>query len=680
MTLFSPYLSIFFLLTLEFSPIFCMFRPRSSGGNCLDVQAHFYVSEEYDGYTNDVENAYYWRLPGSRNRGNGPCVDLTTYYSVEEDYDGKSDDDGSKYWMVEDLEQTLKLRSDAQEDQKMKLQVEKSSRSSKDQSLDLGDSKTGIALVGVKLQADGSQGSKDQNLVGKIQKDQASQKDQKLNLQANESSRNSKDQSSDSSGSKSGNAKVIMELQADGTYRLKDQKLTAKIQKDQNSDSKTIEDIFNREFEADGLKDQNSKSKDSNTDEASLNVKLQGSQASKDQKASSGAFKSLLSQSSDLTASSSNLTAQLTSTNLGGSGSELSQKLNDLKSNSDSSDQVHLASHQHTRNELSQKTDLSVTTDEKNQKTGFSQNHLINSSLAVSELNNNGKLSGTEVQETVEINQRKDLGNLRDQSSKNLKLEGSEALRSSVDLKKRSLEDQKLSSKDLKTGVAGAQSSSSSDRKDQSSSSTDLNTDASQLELNQNQKRVLIGSDVPLTGEACSKKEQGNCEAGWKSFLRPSGEWCMKIFYENSITQPSAENRCQAQGATLSGLQNQIESFYITYTVSSHIYPESGSIWIGLKRREECKNVGRTQNCTSDNSFEWTDKSTTGLDGIDWDGGQPDNARRYSQQCATLTASHQRSVIGYHVGRLDDVGCEFDYIKTNRKQRDIKAFVCGKKA
>ncbi|KAF1766991.1 hypothetical protein GCK72_006949 [Caenorhabditis remanei] len=195
---------------------------------------------------------------------------------------------------------------------------------------------------------------------------------------------------------------------------------------------------------------------------------------------------------------------------------------------------------------------------------------------------------------------------------------------------------------------------------------------------NKNRLVSVVQSDVSQA-VTCPKVANGNCEEGWKNFTRPSGEWCMKIFYENSVTQPAAKERCKAQGALLSGLQNQMESQFVFSTVTAHIYPETGSIWVGLERRAECRDVQWSWNCTQTTSFEWTDKSATGTDGLAWACNQPDNSRNRTQQCATLTASYQGSVLGFQTGQLDDVGCDFDYIKMNKKARDIKAYVCGKK-
>ncbi|UMM20013.1 hypothetical protein L5515_015397 [Caenorhabditis briggsae] len=186
--------------------------------------------------------------------------------------------------------------------------------------------------------------------------------------------------------------------------------------------------------------------------------------------------------------------------------------------------------------------------------------------------------------------------------------------------------------------------------------------------------------DCPV--QNCPGESNGNCGkfgAGWKNFTRPLGEWCMKIFYENSTTQPIAEQRCQAQGATLSGLQNQMEAQYVVSTVTRHIYPETGSVWVGMARRSFCQTVGLTEDCSWATSFQWTDNSAIGFDGFGWACNQPDNARGRSQHCGVLTVSSQGSVDGTQTGLLDDVGCEFDFIKNDKKERDIKAYICGKK-
>lgn len=49
------------------------------------------------------------------------------------------------------------------------------------------------------------------------------------------------------------------------------------------------------------------------------------------------------------------------------------------------------------------------------------------------------------------------------------------------------------------------------------------------------------------------------------------------------------------------------------------------AIWIGAQRTTACLASVQTATCTKDNSFEWTDMSTTGIDGFLWSGADPNN-------------------------------------------------------
>ncbi|EGT49264.1 hypothetical protein CAEBREN_21895 [Caenorhabditis brenneri] len=174
---------------------------------------------------------------------------------------------------------------------------------------------------------------------------------------------------------------------------------------------------------------------------------------------------------------------------------------------------------------------------------------------------------------------------------------------------------------------------------------------------------------------AYSKKTNGHCPKDWKNVTRPSGEWCMKIIYENYLIHSEAEKRCQEEGATLSGFQNQMESMWVTTTVASKIYPNTGSVWVGYRRIKDCLKSGVTANCTRLNSFEWTDKVTTGSHGVVWTCGQPSNYA-YAQECVTLTVGYTGyTEDGYQVGTLDDAYCGTRFKGT---PRDVRAIVCGK--
>ncbi|EGT35825.1 hypothetical protein CAEBREN_07712 [Caenorhabditis brenneri] len=238
-----------------------------------------------------------------------------------------------------------------------------------------------------------------------------------------------------------------------------------------------------------------------------------------------------------------------------------------------------------------------------------------------------------------------------------------------------SIQNQKVKIGQIQSDVSNVIKGTSNSGLAMSNSNQNQKIQSDMIGKSNNVMNYQVQSDV--SGATCGRV--GNCEEGWRSFTRPSGEWCMKIFYENSVIQPVAEQRCQAQRAVLSGLQNQIESQFVFSTVTAQIYPGSGSIWVGLKRRKECMNHGRSPSCTSFSSFEWTDKSANGTDGLAWACNQPDNSIGHTQDCAVLTASYAGAANGFQTGLLDDVGCDFDFIKYNKKERDIKAFVCGKK-
>ncbi|EGT46167.1 hypothetical protein CAEBREN_00859 [Caenorhabditis brenneri] len=171
--------------------------------------------------------------------------------------------------------------------------------------------------------------------------------------------------------------------------------------------------------------------------------------------------------------------------------------------------------------------------------------------------------------------------------------------------------------------------------------------------------------------------ETNGCGKGWKRFQRPSGGWCIKVFFEELVTQAEAEKRCQAEKATLTGFQNQTEVFHVTTTATTHLKPATGSLWVGLKRNQKCLKLKITKNCTTMNSFDWTDKLTTGTHGFIWNGGEPLNYG-WNQDCVVLTVGNTGYVETlFQVGTFDDVGCEMTY---KNSARAIKGFVCGKKS
>uniref|UniRef100_A0A1I7UKN0 C-type lectin domain-containing protein n=1 Tax=Caenorhabditis tropicalis TaxID=1561998 RepID=A0A1I7UKN0_9PELO len=184
---------------------------------------------------------------------------------------------------------------------------------------------------------------------------------------------------------------------------------------------------------------------------------------------------------------------------------------------------------------------------------------------------------------------------------------------------------------------------------------------------------------VTVSGKKDDTCDEKPCDKGWKLFERPSGGWCIKIFYEDFIKKPSADLKCTSQNATLTSLQDQVESLYIAYTVSKKIAPGSGSIWIGASRTKACLNSTKTVACNWSNSFEWTDQSATGIEGLLWDRSGPDNAGR-NQDCVVLQAASSGYVGTMQTGTLDDVGCYTDLDRTKTHPRKPVAYACGKKA
>ncbi|CAB05014.2 C-type lectin domain-containing protein [Caenorhabditis elegans] len=161
-------------------------------------------------------------------------------------------------------------------------------------------------------------------------------------------------------------------------------------------------------------------------------------------------------------------------------------------------------------------------------------------------------------------------------------------------------------------------------------------------------------------GRGGSNQSNRGCDSGWKRFNRPSGAWCIRI-YRGTHSQADAENRCrQNVGATLSGVQNQVEINFITKSALDLISEASGSIWIGGRRTQACRNSALSTSCGSLNSFQWTDGSTTGTAGLVWNTNQPDNKDSRSQQCLVLLASRASSIQDkwtWYANRMDDVQC-----------------------
>ncbi|CAL2031951.1 unnamed protein product [Caenorhabditis brenneri] len=176
------------------------------------------------------------------------------------------------------------------------------------------------------------------------------------------------------------------------------------------------------------------------------------------------------------------------------------------------------------------------------------------------------------------------------------------------------------------------------------------------------------------------------CEEGWKFFPRPSGGWCMKVF-PGTLDQFNSEAMCAAQGAVLSGLQNIAEVNWLVSSALTVIAPQtSGGVWIGIRRRPECIGSGQTATCTKTNTFYWTDNSTTGIEGMIFQQGEPNNGPNGNQNCAMMTVATTATInaSGYYwSGQMDDMTCNTSgssYWPPGTLLRANRAYVCGKKA
>ncbi|EGT46158.1 hypothetical protein CAEBREN_07565 [Caenorhabditis brenneri] len=178
------------------------------------------------------------------------------------------------------------------------------------------------------------------------------------------------------------------------------------------------------------------------------------------------------------------------------------------------------------------------------------------------------------------------------------------------------------------------------------------------------------------------------CEEGWTFFQRPSGGWCMKV-YPGTLNQYNSETMCVSHGAVLSGLQNTAEINWLVSSALSVIAPQtSGGVWIGTRRRPECVGYGQTATCTKTNTFYWTDNSTTGIEGMIFQQGEPNNGNSANgqQDCALMTVATTptiNAVSTYWSGQMDDIMCIASGTinwPSGTLPRANRAYVCGKKA
>ncbi|CAI2293926.1 unnamed protein product [Caenorhabditis sp. 36 PRJEB53466] len=167
------------------------------------------------------------------------------------------------------------------------------------------------------------------------------------------------------------------------------------------------------------------------------------------------------------------------------------------------------------------------------------------------------------------------------------------------------------------------------------------------------------------------------CDAGWLTFDRPQGRWCVGLFY-NTISQIAAQAECQKIGAVLTGVQNNDERIKIANAGRQILLKYNlgdAAIWLGARRRAACPRVGV---CSPGNTFEWTDNFTTGLDGFFFSTCQPDGLINASgiQSCIHQfifsNGDTHPTWPGIHHGDYDDQYCQ----DTSGPRR--KLYACGK--
>lgn len=102
---------------------------------------------------------------------------------------------------------------------------------------------------------------------------------------------------------------------------------------------------------------------------------------------------------------------------------------------------------------------------------------------------------------------------------------------------------------------------------------------------------------------------------------------------------------------------NIVTSIKISEQALGTMSQGSGSIWIGAKRTTLCKASRLSKYCNTLTSFQWTDGSASGLDGLIWNNNQPDNNYNRTDQCVVLLAARTPTVsddLQWGANRLDD--------------------------
>ncbi|ULU14154.1 hypothetical protein L3Y34_016577 [Caenorhabditis briggsae] len=169
------------------------------------------------------------------------------------------------------------------------------------------------------------------------------------------------------------------------------------------------------------------------------------------------------------------------------------------------------------------------------------------------------------------------------------------------------------------------------------------------------------------------------CPDGWEMFNRAQGSWCVKVFYGPG-TQAAALQGCQAQQATLTGVQDNTERLAIAAAARLVINQNGGGqgdVWLGATRKPTCPVAS---SCNGLLTFDWTDGTTTGIAGFKFAPTEPNgiiypnwhNSNPWGQQnCLVelISGNSEVAKFGYAHGDMDDQHC----------QNTFRMYACGKK-
>ncbi|CAI5440063.1 unnamed protein product [Caenorhabditis angaria] len=178
------------------------------------------------------------------------------------------------------------------------------------------------------------------------------------------------------------------------------------------------------------------------------------------------------------------------------------------------------------------------------------------------------------------------------------------------------------------------------------------------------------------------RENRKKCPKNWREFERGSGRWCIRVF-AGILNKFEAEARCENYGGVLSGIENLEEQSFINSEGVKILQDQglpSGSLWINLIRKPECRNENdaKLARCNGSLGFQWYDKSTFNTNMMTWSSWNPDNAGG-NQYCAYMYLLNTQSPgDGVEFGSMDDIPCETARTDGNLLQY-VRAYACGMK-